>query len=763
MTARAFAAIPRARMLPGETLAHYRALDSDARHRRVDGDYAQQLVDGLPLSWADKLLARWRQRYGIGGALANGELRNHVNELRGAARAGLQADSSYDDVCQLAAESTREAQRRIDEATHRQWSLARTPAWPTRKLPPLDEQEITRLRYDAVRGFLDGLGLGQYFHPMVERKGVVPALRRVCDIKWWRRVLWKVYARAVESTARAIGLVHARAGCYASDDAVMQRRHQLARHQRALESTIAINEEGQTYSLAEAAAKGQANKSIRRGELMVRIKGFDIIAVESGHDAIMATVTCPSRMHAWRTRPGGFGTEPNPSFDGTTQREGHEHLTHQWEKCRSAAARAGLQWYGFRISEPNHDGTPHWHLLLFFPKLGAFAKRLVEAIRQCRRESGGDWGLDTVEGPIGAMPLGGGDAIAPADVAVYFLRRYFLCQVSPGEAGASKRRVKVERIDRRRGDAAGYVAKYVAKNIDGYRVEKDLLGNDAIVASERVESWASRFGIRQFQQIGGAPVGVWRELRRMNELQAAASPLVAMAIDAVNTTRTREVLDPQGSVLDDAPTVTVGGQNAAHGWATYLHLQGGPTVKRRSLRLRVLRESTGEVGRYGELMAPKPVGVVAIGIEQQTMQPFGVMLKPWTVTREVSTEVESERHVWVIVPRSKRVEVHSDGTQARLMHSAAAGVMRALHARREPRPWSPVNNCTDTDYSSIAGVGRRRVRKRGFPTNWSAKREGAIDGTKAGAGKVQMEGAPLAGRAAEGEAMALGAVSPHPW
>ena len=382
----------------------------------------------------------------------------------------------------------------------------------------LASTQATMLRtVEAVRAAAEQFCRDHGINPPAAEVTDAGALARMFSADWWVRRLRAAHGRRLEGLAQRMGYVSRKAGCYVSDENLARRRQQKARNRKALESAVLVNQWDQEYTLAELAERSNANPRIRRAELMTRISGFEAVAKGLGHAAEFWTGTAPSRFHAVR-----HDGRPNPKHDGSTARDAQAHLVKAWAQCRAAMHRRGIRPYGFRIAEPHHDGCPHWHLLLFMP-----AEQVMEAR--------------------------------------WLFRVYFLNLHDGAEPGAAKNRVKFVKIDPARGSAAGYVAKYVAKNIDGFALGSDLYGNDEVTTAERVDAWAATWGIRQFQQIGGAPVGAWRELRRL--------PAGESYTEAVEQCRL-------------AADVGV--------WERYTELQGGPMVERKHLRVRTAYTAEGE-------------------------------------------------------------------------------------------------------------------------------------------------------------------------
>lgn len=368
------------------------------------------------------------------------------------------------------------------------------------------------LALNAMLGVAEKYGIRPQFKG-VKRSGQVARL--VCDL-WWRRQLRKSVGRQVEGAAINLGMVSKRAGIYVSDETVARRKGQRRRNAALLETIIAQNEEGQEYTLSQLSALGVSNPEIRRMELMTRMAGFDTYAKLHNHAAVFYTITAPSRFHAVHSHG-----KPNEKYSKESPREAQAHLCKGWALSRSVLAKEGIRVYGFRVVEPHHDGTPHWHMVLFMQP--ANVKRVREVLRHYALREDGD------------------------------------------EFGAAMHRFKSEAIDRKKGSAVGYLAKYISKNINGKGLEDeaDFEGGSVSGNCGRVDAWAACWGIRQFQQIGGAGVGVWRELRRVGGADGddGGSDLRAGLVDAAD--------------MGD--------------WAGFTSLMGGAFAMRKEMRASVRR------------------------------------------------------------------------------------------------------------------------------------------------------------------------------
>ncbi len=449
--------------------------------------------------------------------------------------------------------------------------------------------------------------------------------RALCKA-WWKRVLSVEHKRRVEHAHIQIGLTGRGGDEYLSRESALTQKRQNTANRKLLESVTVTNGVDK-FLLSELSDLSTANKTIRRGELMARIRGFEEVALELNHVAMFWTITCPSSYHS----VGGT----NKKYNGKTPRQAQAYLCKIWSRMRAEFKRQEITPYGFRVAEPHTDGCPHWHMLFFVdPKHSAEMEKVISQYAMAEDGS---------------------------------------------EKGAAENRVKLVHIETHNGmSAAGYIVKYISKNIDGsgvgdhkafedgqtYIVKTDGQGRDEITPSQRVTYWSQVWGIRQFQQIGGAPVTVWRELRRVPaEVMDGAPAELAAAWAAVQKTAQTTLIDCDK---------TEGGKREVTqaSFADYLRAQGGAQVGR-AYKVRISAENVVVVGKYATYEASKPVGVYAVSASDEIYK--------------------SKRYVW------ERVGV------------AVAGAFDL--------PRTGVNNCTNTEKTVgdfAAWVQEKKAKNKNF-------------------------------------------------
>lgn len=354
-----------------------------------------------------------------------------------------------------------------------------------------------------------------------------------------------------------------------------------------------------------------SNPKIARHELMVRMRGFEDMANEMGLVGMFYTLTAPSRYHATHVHSG----KRNDKYCNASPRKTQKYLCNVWSRVRAKWGREGIRTFGFRVAEPHHDGTPHWHLLLFL-----------------RPEE--------------------------VELATDIFHEYAL-QVDGSEPGAAQYRFTAKPIDEEFGSATGYIAKYISKNIDGYGMDGEFdheSGKPVKEMAKRVRAWASRWSIRQFQQIGGAPVSTWRELRRLGSRELVLHPELEAARAAA-----------------DAPD-----------WPGYVNAQGGPFVTRDCLRVRLNYEYTENGNDYGDTVA-KISGVYC----------------PFTVSESV---IYTRTNDYKIVPKHKPSSVENltlEGRDAAPWSSVNNCTGRSISDEKPPSETAVLADKTSPDDSSM--------------------------------------------------------------
>lgn len=493
---------------------------------------------------------------------------------------------------------------------------------------------------------------------------IASQMARLISDDWWARKLEIAYRRFCEHCRIITGKVRKGVSAYLSRIGLREFKERKLANKRALAQMVAKNElTGEEIALLEAVEASVSNPEIRRHELMVRMRGFEDIAQEQGLMGGFFTATAPSKYHAFIKDKKGKARSNN-KYQGANPKETSQYLCKVWSRARAKLNRLDIPLIGFRVCEPHHDATPHWHMLFFFRPEHEQAIRYVMADYFTREEREElrvteqdftEWGF-SLEGNVN-MPICKKFLNAiyakKEDMGLKAFMEYIdsvkakYREQVPAIAKRISPRFDYKAIDPEQGSATGYIAKYISKNIDGFKVEEDEeSGMAANVTAQAVSGWASEWGIRQFQQIGGPPVSVWRELRRLeqdDETKAGKAAAKAAGVKYERPVKSFLELKAEKPLLEVARIAADSGS-----WSMFISAMGGLFCPRKQQPLRLIYKP--QENKYGEAVT-----------------------KLKGITNKFYLTMISRADGWVIAKKGAAAPKSGDS--------------RA--------PWSSVNNCTE--------------------------------------------------------------------
>ncbi|HEJ8088361.1 TPA: replication endonuclease [Serratia liquefaciens] len=375
----------------------------------------------------------------------------------------------------------------------------------------------------------------KYRKGKLDARSAIASLSRLVNAEWWERQLKAQRTRWREALLIAVGNVNRGTSSYASKQTIREVKARRQSNLDYLNSRELENiETGERFSLIDKVMASISNPEIRRMELMTIVAGVQQAAEIKGDKGMFITITTPSKYHPTRTvGKNSPKVQFNHNWDeeAYTPKDGQRYLVDLFGNIRTAFKDNGLQVYGVRVVEPHHDATPHWHMMLFTSK----------EQRQ----------------PV-----------------IDIMRRYAMAE-DGDERGAAKNRFDCKHMNK--GGAAGYIAKYIAKNIDGYALdgERDHETGELLTeTAAAVTAWASTWRIPQFHFIGLPSRGAWRECRKIRSVSLADE-------------------------FDDSVEAVRAAADAGD-FAAYILAQGGTNVSRDDQTVRVARRVADEPNAYDE-------------------------------------------------------------------------------------------------------------------------------------------------------------------
>jgi len=315
---------------------------------------------------------------------------------------------------------------------------------------------------------------------------------KLIDPKTWRRKIRSLGAQAREMVAYKLKQVGgANKNKYASQYNVEWRKQRKAQMlEWASEQIIWENERDKNGKFPAMMIKDGENyrqmtlldcirtDEAKMNELYTVFTGVESYAKIKDMTWSFLTVTLPGEWHpnAGVNHQNGK-KQSNKKWNEATPREAASVLLNDWARIRALFKKHDIDVLGLRVAEPQKDGTPHLHLMMFHNKND------VEAIDEILKMH---WGRGQRSKKMKADMRWNAPAL----------------QIISG--------------NEERGSAASYIMKYIAKGVNVQIIREEE--KEKINSMEDVEAWRAIWNIRAFQWFGiRNNLTLWRTLRMNHE------------------------------------------------------------------------------------------------------------------------------------------------------------------------------------------------------------------------------------------------------
>jgi hypothetical protein len=397
-----------------------------------------------------------------------------------------------------------------------------------------------------------------------QRKGksVVGDIARYCCPKWWKRKLRTIHRRNFEHIAQFMGQVNEQRNIYISDHSLEKIKQGKKANKKFINTLLVINEEGSQFDLCDFVENSLSNPKNKYAELLMRMFGTAQYAKNKAYNAHLITILCPSEMKS----SFKYG-DMNDDYNKESTLNAHHFINKVWKNSRTAIDKLTKNFFGFRVVEPCHDGSPHWHLIVYTPanqsdSILALFKKKVEQVYSHKGEQ-------------------------------------LSCSFDVQEVNDKEvKNVIFYLVKSLEGKVAGnYCEKHLKSRLFHNKTDKE---EEKENNKKRIFAWSSLWGIRQFQQFGMPPIGLWREARKI-------------ANKADINTRDIWCFSKNGD------------------WPAFIESVGGSACKKVELKVKLHKVDSENCDCYGDRL-----GKVTIGLEID------------------GSVYKSRVHDWVIKPKSDR-------------------------------------------------------------------------------------------------------------